>query len=192
MEHSTIFIAINPHPGNSHSLWEYPTVVPESGLFPIRSSPGDYFYAGHLPADRQALIARCVYGYIIMLVFDQSGTLLNTFWQDLPSSLLLDGTMPGYYEVEEAEFNDYLRRAFGFTLGLIHVREFHIPKEMLAVYRLPKFYQEFLDDPNGPTFDDELRQSLPDLIKRWREEGRFVLEWGNDFWLDSNGEVTDS
>jgi hypothetical protein len=167
-------------------------VVGADGLFPIQSCPAHSFYAGHLSAGRQALIAKCVYGYIILAVFDAGGTLLRSMRKDLPSTLLFPGHMRGYYEVEESEFHEYLRREFGYTPGLIRVREFHLPEEMLAVYRLPEFYQDFLKDPNGRDFDDELRQYLPDQIKRWREEGRFVLQWGNDFWLDVNGEVTDS
>ena len=41
-------------------------------------------------------------------------------------------------------------------------------------------------------FDDELRGYLPDQIKAWLAAGRFVLVCGNDYWLNSDGEVTDS
>jgi hypothetical protein len=167
-------------------------VVGADGPFPVQSCPAHFFYPGHLPKDRQALIARCVYGCIIVVYFDRGGTLLKTQRTDLPSSLLYSGHMPGYFDVDEDEFHEYLRKEFGFKPGLIRVREFHLPDELLAVYRLPEFYQDFLKDPNDPAFDDELRQYLPGQIKRWREEGRFVLQWGNDFWLDSSGEVTDS
>jgi len=91
-----------------------------------------------------------------------------------------------------ARCHEYLKQEFGLTPGLIQVREFHLPDEMLAVYRLPEFYQHFLKDPNGPGFDDEMRDYLPDRLKQWREEQRFVFQWDNDFWLDKNGEVTDS
>ena len=30
------------------------------------------------------------------------------------------------------------------------------------------------------------------LIRQWLEEGLFVLEWGNDYWLDSTGKVVAS
>jgi hypothetical protein len=167
-------------------------VVGTDGPFPVRSCPGHSFYAGHLLGSRQALVVRCVLGYIVVGVFDQGGKLLKTFRKELPSSLLFPGHMPGYFDVDEGEFLEYLRKEFGFTPGLIRVREFRLPEEKLAVYRLPDFYQEFLKDPQALAFDDELRQYLPGQIQRWRDEGRFVLQWGNDFWLDSNGEVTDS
>ena len=72
------------------------------------------------------------------------------------------------------------------------MREFHLPDDSLAVYRLPGHYQDFLDNPSAPYFDQEMRQAYPESIARWRKEGRFVLEWGNDYWLDNSGEVTDS
>ncbi len=167
-------------------------MVSADGPFPIQTCLSHGFYAGQLPAGRQALVARCVHGYIVVAVFDGGGTLLKTVRRDLPSRLLFPGHMPGYYEVDEGEFHDYLKQEFGFAPGLIQVREFHLPEELLAVYRFPEFYQDFLKDPNDPTFDDELRNYLPGAIERWREEGRFVLQWGNDYWLDKKGEVTDS
>ncbi len=112
--------------------------------------------------------------------------------KDLPSSLLLPGYMAGCYEVDEVEFHEYLLKEFGFTPGLIRVREFHLPEEMLAVYRFPELFQDFLKNPIDPTIDEELRQSLPGRIDLWQKEERFVLQWGNVFWLNSKGEVTDS
>jgi hypothetical protein len=29
-------------------------------------------------------------------------------------------------------------------------------------------------------------------IVKWHAEGQFVLWWGNDYWLDGDGEVTSS
>ena len=63
---------------------------------------------------------------------------------------------------------------------------------MFAVYHLPQYYRELLENPNSPTFDDEERQALPGWIQQWHESGQFVLEWGNDYWLDSTGEVVAS
>jgi hypothetical protein len=63
---------------------------------------------------------------------------------------------------------------------------------MFAVYHLPEHYREFLKGPNSPAFDEEERKAFPELIRQWNEVGQFVLEWGNDFWLDSTGEVVAS
>jgi hypothetical protein len=160
-------------------------------LFPIRSAPGYGFYAGHLPEGRQALIARSAYGELIVAVFDGGGNLVQVIHRELPSPpVLLDSGE--VREVDERAFRKYLRREFGHAPGLIRIKEFRLSREMLAVYHLPEHYREFLENPNSPVFDDEQRQSFPGLIRQWREEGQFVLEWGNDYWLDSRGEVDSS
>jgi hypothetical protein len=160
-------------------------------LFPIRSAPEYYFYAGHLPDGRQALIARSVYGQLIATICDSGGHLLQVIHQELPSPPVLpdSGEMR---EVDEDDFQEYLHRELGFLPGLIRIKEFRIPEEMFAVYHLPEHYREFLECPNSPAFDEEERQALPDLIRQWNECGQFVLEWSNDFWLDSTGEVVAS
>jgi hypothetical protein len=160
-------------------------------LFPIRSAPEYYFYAGQLPDGRQALIAHSVYGQMVAAIFDGGGNMIRVVHQELPSPPVLPDSGK-IREVDEDDFHEYLRRKFGFSPGLIRIKEFHIPEEMFAVYHLPQHYREFLENPNRPAFDDEEREALPGRIRRWNEWGQFVLEWGNDFWLDSTGEVVAS
>jgi hypothetical protein len=160
-------------------------------LFPIRNAPDRYFYAGHLPDGRQALVGRSVYGQIIAALFDHGGNLMQVIHQDLPSPPVLPDA-GAIREVDDDDFQAYLWCQFGFTPGLIRIKEFRVPGEMFAVYHLPQHYREFLEDPNGPAFDAEQREAFPDMICQWNEWGQFVLEWGNDFWLDSTGEVVAS
>ena len=160
-------------------------------LFPIRSAPDRYFYAGHLPNGRQALIARSVYGEMVAAIFDGGGNLIEVIQQKLPSRPVLRDSAE-IREVDEDDFQEYLQGAFGFSPGLMRIKEFRIPREMFAVYHLPTLFREFLENPNSPDFDEEDRRGLPEVIRRWQEKGQFVLEWGNDFWLDHTGEVVAS
>jgi hypothetical protein len=160
-------------------------------LFPIRSAPERYFYAGHLPNDRQALVACDDWGRMIVAIFDGGGNLTQVIHQELPSPPVLPDSGE-LCEVDEDDFQKYLHSEFGFSPGLIRIKEFRIPEEMFAVYHLPQHYREFLENPNSPAFDDEERQAFPGLIQQWNEGGQFVLEWGNDYWLDSTGEVVAS
>jgi hypothetical protein len=159
-------------------------------LFPIRSAPERYFYAGRLPNDRQALIARSVSGHLIAAIFDGDGNLHEVIHQELPCPPVLSDS--GGRELDEADFSDYLHREFGFSSSLISIKEFRVPEEVFAVYHLPELYREFLDNPDSSTFGDEERVALRSLIREWNESGQFVLEWGNDYWLDSRGEVVAS
>jgi hypothetical protein len=157
-------------------------------LFPVRNAPERYFYAGHLADGRQALIARSVYGRIIAALFDREGELVEVIRQELPSPPVLPDS-DGFREVDEDDFHAYLKREFGFSPGLVHVKEFYIAPEGFAVYQLPWHFQEFLRDPGSLLFADEERGVFPRLIEEWQERGEFVLEWGNDFWLDGTGVV---
>jgi hypothetical protein len=160
-------------------------------LFPVRSAPDRYFYAGLLPSGRQALVGRSVHGYILVALFGPDGELIEVVRRDLPSPPAEPG--PGRIrEVDEDRFEEYLGREFGFTPGLIRVKEFRLPAEMFGVYPLPDYFREFLTDPSSPAYDEEDRQALPEVIERWVKDGQFVLEWGNDFWLNSQGEVVAS
>ena len=156
-------------------------------LFPIRSAPESYFHAGHMRDGRQALIARSVYGKLVAAICDGAGNLEQVIQEELPSPPVL----PDSGEVREVD-QAYLYRQFGFTPGLIRIKEFRIPDEKFAVYHLPEIYREFLRNPNSPVFDEEERQAFPGLIQQWNEDGQFVLVWSNDYWLDSTGEVVAS
>jgi hypothetical protein len=160
-------------------------------LFPIRTAPERYFYAGHLPHGRQALVARSVYGEMVAAIFDSGGDLLEVIRRELPSPPVVVEA-DTIREVDEDDFRRYLHQELGFSPGLIHIKEFCVQPEGLAVYHLPQSYQEFLRDPTASIFDDNDREAYPSLIERWLDQGQFVLEWGNDFWLDSTGKVVAS
>jgi hypothetical protein len=149
-------------------------------LFPILSAPSRGFYAGHLPEGQQALIALSRYGQIIAAICDQGGNLIRVLHQEVSSP-------PNKYS-----FEDCLIRELGFSPSLIRIKEFRMPAELFAVYHLPSHFSSFLIDPNDRIFDEEDRGAYPEMIRQWHESGQFVLEWGNDYWLDRNGDVVSS
>jgi hypothetical protein len=172
-----------------HEGYQAMNAVPE--MFPVRTCQRHGFYAGQLRGGRNALIGQIVTGHIIVVVFDAGGHLLKVIRRALPTRLLTARDVAGYH-VDEEGFQDYLRREFGYQPGLIRVQEFRLPEELLAVYHMPEHYEDFLKNPNDPSFADWERQQYPALINRWIAEGSFILEWGNSFWMDSNGDVAGS
>jgi hypothetical protein len=160
-------------------------------LFPIRSEPGRNFYAGYLPEGCQVLIGRSIYGDMIVAVFDGGGNLRRVIREDYPASPVR-GTSGTKREVDDEQFQEYLAGKLGFEPALIRIKEFRMPQDRFAVYHLPQHYHEFLNNPHNLIFDDEVREVLPGLIRQWHEWGQFVLEWGNDYWLDSTGQVVAS
>lgn len=160
-------------------------------LFPIRSAPVRNLYAGFLRDGRQVLISCTPSGDMLMIVFDSEGNFLQASHQTLPSppQLLHQGFRRAVYE---DDYEEYVDGALGLSPGVIRVKAFSVPHEMLAVYRMPKHYEEFLTNPNSPSFSDEDRKDYPELIEHWNESGCFVLELGNDYWVDGNGDIVAS
>jgi hypothetical protein len=160
-------------------------------LFPVRSAPERSFYAGYLTDRRQALVACSKSGQMIIAVFDGGGNLTEVFHQDLPSprELLESGDLRAVYE---DDYQEYLQRALGLSPGLIRIKTFRLHLERFGVYELPQRQRDFLENCSDSKFSDEDRQWFPEMIQQWKERGQFVLEWGNDFWLDSTGEVDTS
>jgi hypothetical protein len=158
-------------------------------LFPVQGDWGRGLYAGCLPDGRQALIACAYYtGEMIMAVFNRQGDLAGVVRQELPSprELLAAGATAAVYR---DDYHEYLQDAVGLSRGLIRIKAFDMRADGFSLYHLPKHYQSFLENPADPSFDDEERQAFPGSIEQWIEQGNFVLEWGNDYWLDSTGEI---
>lgn len=105
-------------------------------LFPVLGEPARCFHAGHLPDRRQVLVGWGASGTVIVAFFDAGGNLLEVVRR------------PDYtFEVDDDEFEEYLKQEFGFTPGLIRIKEFHIAGEDFAVYPLPKLFQAFMMNP---------------------------------------------
>lgn len=147
--------------------------------YPIRSDSNYGFHAGHVPKKRQALIALDVSLNLLVAFFDAKGNFLQVERRNLSPSL------------NDRDFQKYLKKEFGFKPGLIRVKAFLIKPELLAVHAFPSHFQEFLDNPRDG-FDAADRDRYPQSIRTWIANKEFVLDWGNDYWLDDNGEVTSS
>jgi hypothetical protein len=159
-------------------------------LFQVKPQ-GHSFYPGKLPGNRQALIGQSTYGTIDVAVFDPGGHLQRVFKKDLPTRLLTERPVSGY-DIDEEEFQQYLKRELGFTSGMIRIREFRLPEERFGVYRLHDYFERFLKNPYDPRFTDKDREEYPSQINKWIESGWFILEWGNYYWMDKDGELLGS
>ncbi len=145
-------------------------------------------FCGRLTDGRQALATLDVRLLLVMTLFDAAGKLVGEEERDLV------GRWPipphGYPEVDHEELQQYLRTEFGFEPAVVRVCSF--ATDRVAICPLPRHYQEFVDDPENPSFDEEQRERFPDYIREWVENEEFVLLWGNDYWMDKNGKITSS
>jgi len=159
-------------------------------LYPILSHDWYAFYAGHLPDGRQLLAGvdgcRVVLGF-----FEPGGEFIDVERRTLP-------------EGEEVE--QYLSKEFGYRPSLVRVKRFRIPPEKgqvidplqlalvgesgFAIAPFPLDWQDFFNDPSS--FCEEDRESYTKMIRGWVAREDFALYWGNEYFLNRDGEVVGS
>jgi len=160
-------------------------------LFQIQTCQRHGYYAGHFPNRTQALIGQSFKGMIVIAVFDLGGNLLKVTRRNLPTNLLTARPVAGY-DVDEFGFQQFLIREFGFRMGAIRVRPFQMPEERLGVLPLPEHFEEFLKHPDDSSLTEVEREEYPELISKWIDSGSFILECGNSYWLNKDGECEGS
>ena len=57
---------------------------------------------------------------------------------------------------------------------------------------LPSDFEEFLDDHKGEFFSDEDRIEYPKQMRKWIEDGCWILTCGNDYYMNKDGSVDSS
>lgn len=78
-----------------------------------------------------------------------------------------------------------------FTPSTVHVLPFYLAEYDVGINELPHHLRDYLEAPSGET-DEIDRQAFEEEIAEWRSLGKFEFCWGNDYWLDSSGVVTDT
>jgi hypothetical protein len=158
-------------------------------LYPVRTAEGYGFYAGLGVGSRQLLAA--VDGLsLLVMVFDSSGDLRESYWWDLS---------PGE-DVRRA-----LWQWFGWEPALVRVKRFGIARgarlpcdpmqlalvgeDGFAIAPLPLDWLSSIDDPASLRAE---RDDFAAMVQGWGDRGNFVLYWGNEYQLDGNGEIVGS
>jgi hypothetical protein len=158
-------------------------------LFPIRTYEGYGFYAG-LTADGCQILA-AVDGQTLLIVrFDAAGSIVESHWWELA---------PG----EDVEV--LLRRQLGWKRALVRVKRFRVPlgprqprnpiqlglvgEDGFAVAPMPLSWQESIDDADDLGSE---REDFAAMVQGWVNRGDFALYWGNEYLLNSSGEVVGS
>lgn len=122
-----------------------------------RRAPDRYFHAGHLTDGRAALIAYTLYGEITAALFDGGGNSIEIIQKEIPRPPVDPNSRP-IHKGDEDGCQEYLHREFGFSPGLIRIKEFRMKGELFAVYHLPSHYKDFLCRYKVPVhFKSEIR-----------------------------------
>ena len=155
--------------------------------YPILSQECYGFFAG-VTADRKQVLMGLLCPDLVALFFDSDGNLLSTerrsveFFQGVaPPYNIHDQRIPGLIRQWQAEL--------GFESTTIQVKRFFSDQLLVGIDDYPSHFEEILADPSE---SEEEKESIRMEMTEWDELGQFVLVWGNDYWLDSTGDVTSS
>ncbi len=115
-----------------------------------------------------------------LAVFDHAGDLLRTERRDLPPAATQDWR-------ERKAFNDRWRDELGFRPATIRVKRFKFP-DGVGIEGFASGWVRAFDDPDS----DEI-ETARGWLESWLDWGKFRWTWvGDDWWLNRDGEVTDT
>jgi hypothetical protein len=149
----------------------------------------EYFETGTSANGRQILTDGGCVSELMAIYFDDAGNLLECEVRHLPIEKPY-GTAECEVATEQAV--ETWKHDIGFHPAPIRVYRFALPAHGVAIEDRPDFYEAFLKAPELEEPDEEERKAMFEQIREWDEQGNFVLYWGNDLWLDADGEVTSS
>ena len=142
-------------------------------LYQLRD--GIPFRTGHLPDGTQVLVSR-LGSEAIAIRFSRNGEFLGYDHYVIAPNV----------GVPDAEV-DAVVNHLGVTPGLIRVHAFALPQHGIEIRATPDYLQEFLDRPED--FPEERARHLKKAVLDWSRKGSFVLLWGEDYEISTDGEV---
>ncbi len=148
---------------------------------------GNYFTTGTAASGEQVLMGLTVGNQgpeVLSVFFDASGQLLSSTSDPLPSA------SAGVADTAASRQLLATQQRIGFRPGTIRVQLFSIPDRGVGIDDLPDHYREFMASPEE--HDPERQEELAGDIRQWIEDGDFVLRWGEDYYLDRDGDVSSS
>lgn len=154
-------------------------------------------YAGRVPDGRGVLAGPSLDG-LLVIWFDPAGQLIGPEVIPLPSSR--NARARGLAPRSE----DWTTDALGWLAGVgfrpepVEVYGFSVEEPVpdeeadtrcavtVSVSRYPRWAERLLEPGLADLNDPEVQRDL-DLLRRWEEDGCFVLYWGKDYHLDKHG-----
>jgi hypothetical protein len=163
-------------------------------LYPIQNADAVSFVTGRTITGEQAILG--VPGpFIAAVFFDSEGNYLRYEIRRPSTSLLLPGPQgrkaPRELLPHLWKMLDTWKTEIGYTPATITVASFFLPDLEVGIAKLPPHLHGYSEDPLSEP-DKNLRGQLAEELAEWQRQQRFVLCWGNDYWMNRAGEVTDT
>src|SRR5262249_15752195 len=83
--------------------------------------------------------------------------------------------------------NDW-KQEVGFVPATIHVEAFHMPALRIGIDDLPDSFKRFLANPEAVPHPIR-RHHCHEDIRELQATTKYVLRWGEEYWMDSTGNV---
>jgi|GEM_PF-1648077 len=159
--------------------------VRKDRLYPIQHHE-DYLEVG-ICADGRQLLKGFFHDGLTAIFFDSAGYLLGCEVRPFPeearkNTAESDAAIGRAWEVWMEEI--------GYQPETIHVRKFVVPELGIGIEDRPGYMEDFLKAPELDEPDEEERKWMFDLIHEWDEDGSFVLYYGNDLFMDGEGDIS--
>jgi hypothetical protein len=156
-------------------------------LYPIETK-GEYHLFSGIRSDSRRVLMGLWCPDLIALYFAEDGTFLD--FERRPV-VFFQNVKPTYqiYDRRIDELLDNWQREMGFQAALIRVKKFILPEVGISIDDYDSHVLEILDDPKA---SEEEKDEIREEMQEWDAEGQFVLNWGNDYWLDHTGEIVSS
>jgi hypothetical protein len=142
-----------------------------------------------LPGENQAILFWVRPNEVAILRFSPVGEYLG---EDVRKCPPLPNLL-GQPDQRSEAVHDHFRDAFGFAPGLVRVKRFFADHWQVGIRPVEWFHDEFAADP--ATFcsgDQEEATDELDSLRSWVEEGQFVFDCGNSYWVNDCGTVFSS
>lgn len=155
--------------------------------YAIKSEDAYYLYAGVTPDKRQVLMGLACPN-LVAFFFGLEGNLLGTEQRPIP---FFQRVTPPYDIFDERipPLIESWKKEMRFRPAKINVMKFFSEEHLIGIEDYPSHFHEILTDP---ATDDDEKADVRDSMRLWDQDGQFVLQWGNDYWLDASGEVVSS
>jgi hypothetical protein len=156
-------------------------------LYSIRSHESYGFYTGLTPSSEQVLMGLHSPD-LIAFRFDVNGNLTSTERRPIP---LFQDVSPPYdiYHEQLPQLICQWQREMRLRESTIQVKKFTSNECDIFIDDYPSHFDEILSDPEA---SDAEKEDIAESIRLWDADRQFVLQWGNDYWLDETGDVVSS
>jgi hypothetical protein len=149
-------------------------------------------YTGSIKSEAQIIIGRHK-DVLLTILFDLQGALTEVIERPyVPAPIEQKLSLRESLE-EEPDYEKPIRKwadELYVTLGTIHINEFFLPDHLIGIKELDEESIAFFEDETA--FPENEREGLREMVVEWRQDGRFVFWWLNDFWCDRFGMIQDS